>query len=81
MSQYDKCPRRHDFSRIDARGQGHSDATIVRDTLGPKVYPHIKFGIPTSNNIGDILRTRIRLGRTHGRQFKNYMPPKPILGA
>ena len=24
----------------------------------PKVYPHTEFGIPTSNNIGDMLRTR-----------------------
>ena len=24
----------------------------------PKVYPHTKYGIPTSKNIGDMLRTR-----------------------
>ena len=30
----------------------------------PKVYPHIEFGIPTSNNIGNMLWTRIRLGQT-----------------
>ena len=30
----------------------------------PKMYPHIKFGIPTSKNIGDMDRTRKRDGRT-----------------
>ena len=49
------------------------DPKIVCNTQDPKVYPHIKFGIPTSNDIGDMLRTRIRLGRTD-TQFKNYMP-------
>ena len=33
----------------------------------PKVYPHTKFGIPTSKNIGDMDRTRKRDGRTDGR--------------
>ena len=32
----------------------------------PKVYPHTKFGIPTSKNIGDMDRTRKRDGRTDG---------------
>ena len=32
----------------------------------PKMYPHTKFGIPTSNNIGDMERTRKRDGRTDG---------------
>ena len=26
----------------------------------PKIYPHTKFGIPTSKNIGDMHRTRTR---------------------
>ena len=30
----------------------------------PKMYPHTKFGIPTSKNIGDMDRTRKRDGRT-----------------
>ena len=33
----------------------------------PKMYPHTKFGIPTSMNIGDMDRTRKRDGRTDGR--------------
>ena len=32
--------------------------TLGRD---PKVYPHTKFGIPTSNNIGDMLQTQFFL--------------------
>ena len=39
----------------------------------PKVYQHIKYGIPTSNNIRDILRTRF--GQTDG-QFKKLYAPK-----
>ena len=31
------------------------------------MYPHTKFGIPTSKNIGDMDRTRKRDGRTDGR--------------
>ena len=31
------------------------------------MYLHIKFGIPTSNYIGDMLRTRIRLGQIEGQ--------------
>ena len=30
----------------------------------PKMYPHNKFGIPTSKNIGDMDRTQKRDGRT-----------------
>ena len=33
--------------------QGHH-ATLIDS----KVYPHTKFGIPTSNSIGDMLQTR-----------------------
>ena len=50
----------------------------------PKMYPHTKFGIPTSKNIGDIDRTRKRDGWTDGRtdgQCDYYMPPKVPLGA
>ena len=31
------------------------------------MYPHTKFGIPTSKNIGDMDRTRKRVGHTDGR--------------
>ena len=50
----------------------------------PKMYPHTKFGIPNSKNIGDMDRTRKRDGRTDGRtdgQCDYYMPPKVPLGA
>ena len=33
----------------------------------PKMYPHTKFGIPTSKNIGDMDRTRKRDGLTDRR--------------
>ena len=33
----------------------------------PKMYPHTKFGIPNSKNIGDMDQTRKRDGRTDGR--------------
>ena len=42
----------------------------------PKMYPHTKFGIPTSKNIGDMHRTR---SVTDG-QCDYYMPPKVPLG-
>ena len=32
----------------------------------PKMYPHTKFGIPNSKNIGDMDRTQKRDGRTDG---------------
>ena len=32
----------------------------------PKMYPHTKFGISTSKNIGDMDRTRKRDGQTDG---------------
>ena len=50
----------------------------------PKMYPHTKFGIPTSKNIGDMDRTRKRDGLTDGLtdgQCDYYMPPKVPLGA
>ena len=46
----------------------------------PKMYPHTKFGMPISKNIGDMDRTRRRDGRTDG-QCDYYMPPKVPLGA
>ena len=36
----------------------------------PKMYPHTKFGIPTSKNIGDMDRTQKRDGRTDGRTVR-----------
>ena len=50
----------------------------------PKMYPHTKFGNPTSKDIGDMDWTRKRDGRTDGRtdeQCDYYMPPKVPLGA
>ena len=50
-----------------------------------KMHPHTKFGIPTSNKIGDMHRTRSGTdGRTDWRtdgQCDYYMPPKIPLGA
>ena len=49
----------------------------------PKMYPHAKFGIPTSKNNGDMDRTRKQDGRTDGQtdgQCDYYMPPKVPLG-
>ena len=39
------------------------------------MYPHTKFEIPTSKNIGDMDRTRKWDGHTDG-QCDYYMPPK-----
>ena len=69
LSQCDKCPQRHDFSRIEARGQGHSDLKTVCDpeyvTLcNPKVYPHTKFEIPTSYAL-DRIFLELRPGQGH----------------
>ena len=36
----------------------------------PKMYPHTKFGIPFSKNIGDMDRTRKRDGHTDGRTVR-----------
>ena len=50
--------------------------TTLRD---PKVYQHTKYGIPTSNYLGNMLWTWF--GRTHGRTVQwLYMPPKSTLG-
>ena len=45
-----------------------------------KVYQHIEFGIPTSNNIGDMLPTQIRLGRTDGPTVQKLYDPKAYFG-
>ena len=50
----------HDYSRNKVRGQGyqgHSDPKMVCDTLPSQDASHAKFGIPTSNNVGDMLQT------------------------
>ena len=39
---------------------------MVRDTPHPKMYPHTKFGIPTSINIGD-MDQNTKAGRTDRR--------------
>ena len=44
----------HGFSRTEARDHPKQYATI----WDPKVYPHTNFGIPTLNNIGEMLRPR-----------------------
>ena len=36
----------------------------------PKMYPHTKFGIPTSKDIEDMDRTRKRDGRTDGQTVR-----------
>ena len=36
----------------------------------PKMYPHTKFGIPTSKNIGDMDQTRKRDRHTDGRTVR-----------
>ena len=58
----------HDYYINEVNSQGHSDPTIVRETLNHlKMNPHTKFGIPTSINVGDMARTRERYWRTDGR--------------
>ena len=46
----------------------------------PKMYPHTKFGIPTSKNIGDMDRTRKRDGRTGGRTVRLLYASKSSFG-
>ena len=58
VSQCDKCPQRQKYSRTEARCQGLSDTKPVYDTLQPQDVIHTKFGIPTSNNIRDMVCTR-----------------------
>ena len=47
----------------------------------PKMYPHTKFGIPTSMNIGDMDRTRKRDGRTDGRTVRSLYATQSSFGA
>ena len=37
----------------------------------PKVYPHTEFGIPTSNNIGDMLQTRFAKIEARGQGHRD----------
>ena len=73
---------------IKTRSEVKVKVTVTRKWYAtlrhPKMYPHTKFGIPTSKNKGDMDRTRKRDGRTDGRtdgQCDYYMPPKVPLGA
>ena len=36
MSQCDKCHQRHEFSRNEARGEGHADSKTASDTPRPQ---------------------------------------------
>ena len=47
----------------------------------PKMHAHTKCVIPTSNNIGDMLRTGSRTDGLKEVQCDYYMPPKVPLGA
>ena len=66
---------------IKTKSEVRVKVTVTRkfyETLRhPKMYPHTKFGIPTSKNIGDMHRTQ---SGTDG-QCDYYMPPKVLLGA
>ena len=52
---------RHEKPRSEARSQceGKSDTIWYAPLRHPKRNQHTKFGIPTSNNIGDMLHTRL----------------------
>ena len=69
---------RHDFSRIEARGQGHSDPKIVCNTLGPQ-------GVSTHQIWDSYLKKYRRYALYNNKvwmdaQFKNYMLPKADFG-
>ena len=49
----------YDFLRTEARGQGHVDPNVICNTLPPKMHLCIKYGIPISNDIGDMLQTTL----------------------
>ena len=85
---------------IKTRSEVKVKVTVTRKWYAtlrhPKMYPHTKFGIPNSKNVGDMDRTRKRDGRTDGQtdgltdgltdgrtdgQCDYYMPPKVPLGA
>ena len=59
-----KICSRHNFSRTEARGQGHSDREIAGGTLWPKDVSRYRFEIPASNNIADMFWTELRFRRT-----------------
>ena len=56
---------------IKTRSEVKVKVTVTRKWYAtlrhPKMYPHTKFGIPNSKNIGDMDRTLKRDGRTDGR--------------
>ena len=56
---------------IKTRSEVKVKVTVTRKWYAtlrhPKMYPHTKFGIPNSKNIGDMDRTRKRDGRTDGQ--------------
>ena len=56
---------------LKTRSEVNVKVTVTRKCYAtlchPKMYPHTKFGIPTSKNIGDMDRTQKRDGRTDGR--------------
>ena len=51
VSQCDKCPQRHDFLKLRPEVKVTVTQRQYATLHNPKVYPHTKFGIPTSNNI------------------------------
>ena len=72
-SRYEK-PR----NEVRSQCQGQSDHKWYAALRHPKMYPHTKFEILTSNNIGDMHRSGTN-GRADG-QCDYYMPPKVPLG-
>ena len=52
-----KAPRTRNEARSQCQGQ--SDPKWYAPLRHPKRNQHTKFGIPTSNNIGDMLQTRL----------------------
>ena len=68
------------MSNIESRSEVKIKVTVTRKWYAtlrhPKMQPHIKSGIPTSKNIGDMHRTR---SGTDG-QCNYFMPPKVPLG-
>ena len=58
---------RQENPRNEARSQCQSKSDPKWYALlgHPKRSQHTKFGIPTSNNIGDMLQTRLYIGQGH----------------
>ena len=65
---------RHDFSRTEVRGQGKGHNGPKQNATLPrlKMYPQTKFGIPSSNSIGDMFRTWF--SRTEARGQGHSIP-------